>query len=406
MDIREIRERFPIFAQRENRDLIYLDSAATTQKPDSVIKAVSRYYREYNANTHRGTYRIAEKATVEYERARKTIARFIGAVSERQVVFVRGTTEAINTVAVGWGDRVLKADDEIIFSELEHHSNIVPWQMLAQRTGARIRLWEMDKEGRLHLDALRNLLSTRTRLLAIAHVSNALGTVNPIAEIVQLAHDNGTRVLVDGAQSVPHQQVDVTALGVDFFAFSGHKMLGPTGIGVLYAREELLDEMNPVQFGGDMIESVQVLTSTWNDLPWKFEGGTPNIAGAIGLGAAVEFLQEIGIDAIHRHETGLIRRAVEQLQALPGVRVFGPPGDRGPAVSFEITGIHPHDISTLLDQRGIAIRSGHHCAQLAMKKLEVPATARASFYLYNDESEIDRFVKAVSETRDYFAKWL
>lgn len=401
----DFKTLFPIFNHPDHRDLVYLDSAATTQKPDAVIRAVSGYYQEYTANVHRGAYAIAEEATGRYEGARERIADFIDMPS-RQVIFVRGTTDAMNTVAVGWGDRFVQQDDEILVSELEHHSNIVPWQMLARRTGASLKVWPASEDGVLSLEELDRLLTPKTRLLAVTHVSNVLGTVNPVRDIVRMAHDRGVRVVVDGAQGVPHQPVSVRDLDADFYAFSGHKMLGPTGIGVLAAKEELLEEMNPVQYGGDMIREVGYTSSTWNDLPWKFEGGTQNIAGVIGLAAAIEVLSGIGYEVIQEHEREITTYAMEQLSRVPDLRIFGPRDHRGPVVSFTLGTLHPHDLATSLDRSGIAIRSGHHCAQWLMKKYQVPAMARASFYIYNSTEDVDALVTALNQARDFFKKWL
>ncbi len=403
--ILDCKSLFPLFSHPDHRNLVYLDSAATTQKPDAVIRAVSGYYQEYAANVHRGAYAIAERATERYEGARERIADFID-IPSRQVIFVRGTTDAMNTIAVGWGNRFVQADDEILVSELEHHSNIVPWQMLARRTGATLKVWPASEDGVLSLEELDRLLTPKTRLLAVTHVSNVLGTVNPVQDIVRLAHDKGVYVVVDGAQGVPHQPVSLQHLDADFYAFSGHKMLGPTGIGVLAAKEELLQEMNPVQYGGDMIREVGYTFSTWNDLPWKFEGGTQNIAGVIGLAAAIDVLSEIGFDGIEEHEREITTYAMEQLSDIPDLRIFGPRDHRGPVVSFTLGTLHPHDLATSLDRSGIAIRSGHHCAQWLMKKFQVPAMARASFYIYNSKEDVDALVNALNQARDFFKKWL
>ncbi len=408
LDIGLVRKLFPIFEHPDNNNLIYLDNAATTQRPGAVLQAMSRYYREFNANTHRGAYKNAEKATLAYEDAREKIARFINARSSREIIFVRGATDAVNTAARGWGERFVRPDDEVLLTEMEHHSNIVPWQMLAKRRNARLHYWAFDeRNGMLESDGLQIMLSSRTQLLALAHVSNALGTINPIKEIIRAAHGRKITVLVDAAQSVPHMPIDVQDLGADMLVFSGHKMYGPTGIGVLYAREELLKEMEPVQYGGDMIEQVDYFDSTWNDLPWKFEGGTPNIAGGIGLGAAVDFINEIGMDKIAGHEKQLVRYTLEKLSQIQGVRVYGPmdADQHGSAISFTLENVHPHDLATWLDQKNIAIRSGHHCAQLVMRKLEVPATSRISFGLYNSQQDIDQFIGALKQAKEYFAKW-
>ncbi|MBN1996428.1 cysteine desulfurase [candidate division KSB1 bacterium] len=409
LNVDRIRKDFPIFDYPDNNNLTYLDNAATTQRPTQVLEEISRYYREYNANTHRGAYRNAEKATLAYEDAREKIARLINARSSREIIFVRGATEAINTAARGWGDRFVRPDDEILITEMEHHSNIVPWQMLVKRRNARLCYWAFDeRNGMLEPDGLRIMLSSSTRLLALTHVSNALGTINPVKEIIHAAHARKITVLVDAAQSIPHMPVDVQDLDADMLVFSGHKLYGPTGIGVFYAKEEILNAMDPVQFGGDMIEHVDYFESTWNDLPWKFEGGTPNIAGGIGLGAAVDYVNQIGMEIISGHEKQLVQYALEKLSGVEGVRVYGPmdPDQHGSAVSFTLDRVHPHDLATWLDQHNIAIRSGHHCAQPVMRKLGVPATARISFGVYNTIQEIDRFIIALEQAKEYFSKWL
>jgi cysteine desulfurase/selenocysteine lyase len=400
-----IRRHFPIFQHPENRGLVYLDSAATSQKPRPVIDAVSGFYQEINANTHRGAYRLAEKATAAYEQAREKVAGFIGAGSEKEIVFVRNATEAINFVATGWARKFLKPEDEIVVTEMEHHSNLVPWQVTAQKTGAKLRFIEFDEEGKLKLENLDSLINPRTKLVSIIHISNALGTINPIRQIIEAAHRCGALVLVDGAQSVPHTQVNVSEIDADFLAFSGHKMLGPMGIGVLYAKEEHLQNMDPIHFGGEMISDVDYFQSTWNDLPWKFEAGTQNVAGAVGLGAAIDFIESIGIEKIEAHDRDLTAYALDRLRTVDGLRVYGPLQDHGPAISFTLGSVHPHDLSTFLDSRKVAVRSGHHCARLVMKKLRVPATARASFYLYNTREDIDALVNALNEAKDYFRKW-
>ncbi len=404
-DAAMIRSFFPIFQHEENNGLVYLDSAATSQKPQQVIDAMTRYYQEHNANAHRGAYRLAEKATAAYEQARARVARFINSRTVEEVVFVRNATEAINFVAAGWAQKFLRAGDEILITEMEHHSNLVPWQMTAQRTGAKLRFIEFDEQGKLCLNQLDQLLSYKTKLLAITHISNALGTINPIKQIIQAAHQYGTKVLVDGAQSVPHTKVNVANLDVDFLAFSGHKMLGPMGIGVLYGKAELLQEMDPIHFGGEMISDVDYYRSTWNDLPWKFEAGTQNIAGAIGLSEAIDFLEKVGMEHIEDNDHQLTQYALEQLRAVGGLKIYGPMDDHGSAISFSLDAVHPHDLATFLDSKNVAIRSGHHCARLVMKRLQVPATARASFYLYNTKEDIDALVRALEEAKDYFAKW-
>lgn len=405
IDAETIRQDFPIFLHPDNKGLIYLDSAATTQKPRQVIDAIADFYRRYNANPHRGAYRLSEKATEMYEAARKKIADFIGAPSTENIVFTRSTTEAINFVASGWARNVLGPGDVILVTEMEHHSNLVPWQMVAKRTGAVLRYIKFDANGELQLDELDAILSENVKLVAITHTSNSLGTINPIKRIAAAVHKAGAKIVVDGAQSVPHMPIDVVDLEVDFFTFSGHKMLGPMGIGVLYARTELLEQMDPINFGGDMIREVDYFESTWNDLPWKFEGGTQNVAGAIALGAAVDYINRIGLDKIHAHERMLTAYAMERLASIEGLKIYGPKGERGPVVSFSLDPIHPHDLATFLDQKNIAIRAGHHCAKIVMKRLCVTATARASFYLYNTREEIDALASALEQAKGFFAKW-
>ncbi|HNW58343.1 MAG TPA: SufS family cysteine desulfurase [bacterium] len=406
MDTRQIRSDFPLFAQPENRDLVYLDSAATAQRPRQVLSAMEQFYERDNANPHRGAYRLAERATAAYEAARSRVAGFIGAGRSEEIIFTRNATEAINIVARAWADRHVNAGDEIMVTELEHHSNLVPWQMAAQRRGARLRFLEFDASGRLDPGRMDTLLNERTRLLAITQTSNALGTIVPLKDFIDKAHAAGALVLVDGAQSVPHMTVDVQALDADFLAFSGHKMLGPLGIGVLYGKMAHLQAMDPFLFGGDMISSVDYLHSDWNEVPWKFEAGTQNVAGAVGLAAAIDYLERLGMAAIAAHTHHLTRLALERLGEIAGITLYGPRTERGPALSFNLASIHPHDLATFLDQKQIAIRSGHHCAQVVMRKLRVPATARASFYLYNDEQDVERLAGGLLQAKDYFKKWL
>ncbi|HOT96106.1 MAG TPA: SufS family cysteine desulfurase [bacterium] len=406
LDVRKIRSDFPLLVRPENRDLVYIDSAATTHRPRQVLEAMEDFYRRDNANPHRGAYRLAERATAAYEAARARVAAFIGAGRSEEIIFTRNATEAVNLVAWGWAERAVQEGDEIIVTELEHHSNLVPWQMVAQRCGARLRFLEIDEAGRLSSDQLDDLLTPRTRLLAITQTSNALGTIVPLGRFIDKAHAAGALVLVDGAQSVPHMAVDVQALDTDFLAFSGHKMLGPLGIGVLYGKMAHLEKMNPFLFGGDMISSVDYMHSEWNDVPWKFEAGTQNVAGAVGLAAAIDYLEEIGMTAIAEHDHALTQLALEKLASLEGIILYGPRTERGPALSFNLASIHPHDLATFLDQQQIAIRSGHHCAQVVMHKLQVPATARASFYLYNSEQDVERLVNGLLQAKDYFEKWL
>ncbi|HEY8495594.1 MAG TPA: cysteine desulfurase [Limnochordales bacterium] len=402
IDARALRKDFPVLEQRVNgRPLVYLDSAATAQKPRPVIEAVRRFFEEYNANVHRAIHALGERATAEYEEARRKVARFINAPSERTIVFTKNATESINLVAYSWARARLKPGDEILVSPIEHHSNLVPWQLAARATGASLRFFPVTEDGRLRLDNLDELFTDRTRLVAVTHVSNVLGTIVPVETIVAAAHRAGAVVLVDGAQSVPHMPVDVQALGCDFFAFSGHKMGAPTGIGVLYGREELLEAMDPFLGGGDMISSVRLLASEWADLPYKFEAGTPPIAEAIGLGAAVDYLTGIGMDRVHAYERQLTSYARERLEQIPGVTIYGP-RERGGLLTFNVDDIHPHDLATVLDQHGVAVRAGHHCAQPVMEWLGVPATARASFWVYNTEEDVDRLVEGLWAAKEFF----
>ncbi len=395
-----MRERFPLLAGSE---VVYLDSAATAQRPDTVIEAVSGFYRADNANVHRGIYDLSRRATDRFEAARTTVARFLNAAS-REIVWTRGTTESINLVASTWGEENIREGDEIVLTRLDHHSNIVPWQLLASRRGATIRYVEIDDDGRLRLDDLDALLGDRTRLVALNHISNALGTVNPVAEIVERAKAVGARVLVDGAQGAPHVPVDVQALGCDFYALSGHKMGGPMGIGALWARAELLESMPPYQGGGEMIDEVHDDRSTWAEVPHKFEAGTPNVAGAVGMAAAAEFLTELGPDAVAAHERSLTGYGLERLGAVDGLRLFGPPtpADRIAVFSFALEGVHPHDVATILDAENIAVRAGHHCTQPLMRRLGVPATTRASCWVYNTAEDIDRLADGLDRTRAIF----
>ncbi len=407
LDVEAIREQFPIFRRQvRGRLLIYLDSAATSQKPQSVIDAEREFYERYNANVHRGAYLIAEEATGAYEAAREKIARFLNAPGKDSIVFTRGTTEAINLVAYSWGWANLKEGDEILLTEMEHHSNIVPWQLIAQRTGAKIKVVPITDDGLLDMDAFERLLTERVKLVAVTHVSNVLGTINPVREICQKAHEVGAVVLVDGAQAAPHLPVDVQAIGCDFYALSGHKMCGPTGIGVLYGRKDLLEAMPPFMGGGEMIRTVTFERTTFNDLPYKFEAGTPPIAQAIALGAAVDFLTGIGMEKIRAHEVELTSYALERLREVSGITIYGaaPPEQRGGVIAFNLNDIHPHDLATFLDAHGICIRAGHHCAQPLMRRLNVAATARASFYLYNTPDEIDALVEALNEAAKFFGR--
>jgi cysteine desulfurase/selenocysteine lyase len=401
-----LRAEFPALDQEVNgKPLVYLDSAATSQKPRAVIEALGNYYEHDNSNVHRGIHELSRRATEHFEEARAKVARWIGAAEPAEVVWTRGTTEAINLVAAAWGLDNVGEDDEIVLSVLEHHSNIVPWQLLAKRTGARLRYIELDDQGRMILDDLPQLLTERTKVVAVSHVSNALGTVNPVKKIAAAAHEVGALVVVDGAQGAVHTEVDVQELDVDCYAFSGHKMCGPTGCGALWARRDLLEEMSPYQGGGEMIRIVGRNESTWADIPHKFEAGTPNIADAIGMGAAVDFLAEVGMDAIQAHERQLMKYALEQVGSVEGVRIYGPESldEHSAVVSFTLGDAHPHDISTILDAEGVAIRAGHHCAQLVMQHFGIAATARASFYLYNTTEDVDRLVEGLAVVGGIFA---
>jgi cysteine desulfurase / selenocysteine lyase len=405
MNVQEIRKDFPILERRVNgKPLVYLDSAATSQKPLAVIEALDHYYRTYNANVHRGVYSISEEATEAYEGARDKVQAFIGAAQRESIIFVRNTTEAINLVAYTWGRQNIGAGDEIVLSELEHHSNLVPWQILAAEKGAVLKHIPVLEDGTLDIDQARQLITERTKLLAVSHMSNVLGTINPVKELAALAHAAGAIVLLDAAQSVPHMAVDVQDLDCDFLAASGHKMLAPTGSGFLYGKVALLEAMPPFMGGGDMIRQVWLDRATYNELPWKFEAGTPNVADAIGLGVAVDYLRGVGMDAIRQHEKQLTAYALGTLGELPQVEIHGPldPDIRGGAISFCYGDVHPHDLAQILDGEGVCIRAGHHCCHPLMRKLGVSATARASFYLYNTEDEIDTLVKSLGKTGELF----
>ena len=402
--IEEIRSNFPILWRQVNgHPLAYLDNAATSQKPLAVLDAMDDYYRRTNANVHRGVHTLSEEATALYEGARGRIARFINASSSKEVIFTRNATEAINLLAYSWGLDTLKPGDEVLITQMEHHANIVPWQLICQRTGATLRYVPIDAKGTLRLDLLDELLTERTRLFAFVAMSNVLGTINPVAELVERAHDVGALALVDGAQSVPHLPVDVQALKSDFLVFSGHKMCGPTGIGVLHGRCELLESMPPFLGGGDMIREVRLEGSSWNTLPWKFEAGTPAIAEVIGLGAAVDYLTNLGMAWVQQREHDLVNYAMDRMSKVEGLRILGPAAEqRGGAVAFTFNEIHPHDISALLDAEGIAIRAGHHCAQPIHDCYGIAATARASFYFYNTFEEIDRLIVALEKVQQVF----
>ncbi|MFW0807751.1 cysteine desulfurase [Bacillus pumilus] len=402
MNIKDVREQFPILHQQVNgHDLVYLDSAATSQKPRVVIDAMNEYYRSYNSNVHRGVHTLGTKATDAYEGAREKVRAFIRASSVQEIIFTRGTTTALNTVAISYARANLKEGDEIVITHMEHHANIIPWQQAAKATGATLKYIPLQEDGTLSLEDVKQTITHQTKIVAVTHVSNVLGTINPIKEIAKIAHDHGAIIVVDGAQSTPHMQIDVQDLDCDFFAFSGHKMCGPTGIGVLYGKKDLLNNMEPAEFGGEMIDFVDLYDSTWKELPWKLEAGTPIIAGAVGLGKAIDFLNEIGMEEVSRYEHQLATYALERFKELEGATVYGPQHRAG-LVTFNLDDVHPHDASTVLDTEGVAIRAGHHCAQPLMKWLGVSATARASFYLYNTEEEIDELIAALRKTKEYF----
>ncbi|HEM4928362.1 TPA: cysteine desulfurase [Streptococcus suis] len=403
MDLERIRKDFSILDQVVNDEpLVYLDNAATTQKPQQVLDVLADYYQKDNANVHRGVHTLSERATARYEAARQKVADFIQAKSSKEILFTRGTTTSLNWVAQ-FAKEILQPDQEVIISVQEHHSNIIPWQQACQQTGAKLRYVPL-KDGELDMDHLRSLLSSKTKFVSLAHVSNVLGGVVPIGEIAELVHQVGAYLVVDGAQSVPHMAVNVQELDVDFYAFSGHKMLGPTGIGVLYGKEELLNLMSPVEFGGEMIDFVYEQSATWKELPWKFEAGTPNIAGAIGLGAAIDYLTEIGMDAIQAHEAELVDYVFPKLQAIPGLTIYGSQdlSKRTGVIAFNLDDLHPHDVATALDYEGVAVRAGHHCAQPLLRYLLVPATVRASFYIYNTKADCDKLVEAIIKTKEFF----
>ncbi|THE14213.1 cysteine desulfurase [Bacillus timonensis] len=403
MNIQDIRSMFPILDQEVNGNtLVYLDSAATSQKPVPVIEAIDRYYREYNSNVHRGVHTLGTKATDAYENAREKVRKFINASSIQEIIFTRGTTTAMNTIAESYGRDNLKEGDEIVITYMEHHANIIPWQQIAKRTGAKLKYIPLQEDGSIDLKDVEATVTNQAKIVSVTMVSNVLGAINPIKEIAEIAHRNGAIMVVDGAQAAPHMKIDVRDLDCDFLAFSGHKMCGPTGIGVLYGKKALLEKMEPVETGGEMIDFVDLYESTWKELPWKFEAGTPIIAGAIGLGAAIDFLEDIGLDQILEHEHNLANYAMERLSQVEGLTIYGPKHRAG-LVTFNIDDVHPHDVATVLDADGIAVRAGHHCAQPLMKWLKVSATARASFYLYNTEQEIDKLVEGLIKTKEYFS---
>ncbi|MFF2446814.1 cysteine desulfurase [Neobacillus sp. NPDC058068] len=406
MNIQDIRKQFPILDQEVNgHPLVYLDSSATSQKPFQVIEAIEKYYREINSNVHRGVHTLGTRATDAYEGAREKVRKFINAKSTQEVIFTRGTTTSLNTVAASYAAANVKEGDEIVITYMEHHSNIIPWQQVARRTGAQLKYIPLQEDGTISLDDVRATITANTKVVSVMQVSNVLGVINPVKEIAEIAHQNGAIMVVDAAQSAPHMKIDVQDLDCDFLAFSGHKMCAPTGIGVLYGKKQLLANMEPIEFGGEMIDFVELYESTWKELPWKFEAGTPIIAGAIGLGAAIDFLNEIGLDNIAEHEHRLAAYALEKMAAVEGMTIYGPldAAKRAGLVTFNLTDVHPHDVATVLDAEGIAVRAGHHCAQPLMRWLKASATARASFYLYNSEDDIDKLVEGLVKTKEYFS---
>jgi cysteine desulfurase/selenocysteine lyase len=405
LNVIKIRKDFPILKRRiSGKPLVYLDNAATSQKPKAVIAAIDRYYQEYNANVHRGVHRLSEEATIAFEQSREKFARFIGAKTSKEIVFVRNATEALNLVALTWARANLRSGDRILLTEMEHHSNIVPWQMLAKEKGLRIEYVEIRDDGTLNWENFEQLIKERPKVLSLAHVSNALGTINPVRQMAREAHEMGATVIVDAAQSVPHMPVNVADLECDFLAASGHKMLAPTGIGMLYGRQDLLEHTEPLMGGGEMIKEVHLQGSRWNDLPWKFEAGTPNIEGVIGLGAAVDYLTEVGMQNVREHEKDITRYAIERLANVKSLALYGTREieKRGAVISFNLGDIHAHDLATILDTQGIAIRSGQHCAEPLMERLKVPATSRASFYIYNTRREVDILVRALEKAGKMF----
>ena len=402
-DVERVRADFPILAQQVNgHPLVYLDSAASGQRPLAVLRAVERYETHHHSNVHRGVHALSQAATEAFEAARERARRFLNARSTREIVFVRGATEGINLVAQSFARSRFGPGDEILITGLEHHANIVPWQMVCAQSGCTLKVAPIDRRGEVDIDRLLELLTARTRLVAVAHVSNALGTIVPVKRIIEAAHSSGALVLVDGAQAVPHSVVDVRELGCDFYAFSGHKLYGPTGIGVLYGREELLEAMPPWQGGGDMIRTVSFEKSTYNELPWKFEAGTPNISGAVGLAAAMDYLESLGLEAVAGHEQHLLALATGELERLPGIEIIGTAAHKAAVLSFTLRGCHPHDLGTILDSQGVAIRTGHHCAMPVMTFFDIPATARASFGCYNTEADVRALVAALDKAREVF----
>lgn len=401
----KIRQDFPILFQEVNDEpLVYLDNAATTQKPKAVLDALKDYYEHENANVHRGVHTLAERATHSYEAAREKVRSFINASETAEVLFTRGTTTSLNWVARSFGEQFIHEGDEILISYMEHHSNVIPWQQLAKKTGASLKYIELTEEGFLDMEKAKELINSNIKIVSIAHVSNVLGVINPVEELAQMIHEQGGILVVDGAQSTPHMAIDVQQIDCDFFAFSGHKMCGPTGIGVLYGKRKWLEQMEPVEFGGEMIDFVELYDSTWKELPWKFEAGTPNIAGAIALGHAIDYLEAIGMENIHHYEEELVAYVLPKLQQIEGLKIYGPqdPAKRTGVIAFNLDGLHPHDVATALDMEGVAVRAGHHCAQPLLKYLQVAATARASFYFYNTKQDADRLVDAILATKEFF----
>ncbi|MBV0931156.1 cysteine desulfurase [Lentilactobacillus sp. IMAU92037] len=400
------RKDFPILDQQVNGEpLVYLDNAATTQKPNQVLRTIVNYYQNDNANVHRGVHTLAERATDSYEAARDKVAKFINAASRKSIVYTRSTTEGLNWVASSFGNLVVNEGDEIVISQLEHHSNIVPWQQVAQKQHATLKYIDLTADGELDMDSARRQITDKTKIVAIAQAANVMGVVNPIKELGQIAHQHGAYMIADGAQAAPHMKIDVQDLDVDFYAFSGHKMLAPTGIGVFYGKQALLEMMPPVQFGGEMIDFVHHQDASWTELPWKFEAGTPNISGAIALGSAIDYLTNLGMDNIHAYEHELVAYTLPKLLAVDGVTVYGPhdPNKHTGVLAFNMAGLHPHDVATGLDMEGVAVRAGHHCAQPLMEYLNVTATARASFYFYNTQADADKFIQAVTAVKEFFA---
>jgi cysteine desulfurase/selenocysteine lyase len=401
----EFRKDFPILNQEVNgHPLVYLDSAATSQKPVQVLDVVRKYYDFDNANVHRGVHTLGNRATDAYEGAREKIRKFINARSTKEIISTRGTTTSLNTVASAYGRQNVEEGDEIVITYMEHHSNLIPWQQLAKEKKAVLKYIDLEEDGTISLDTVRKTITPKTKIVAMTMASNVLGTINPVKEVAAIAHENGAIMVVDAAQAAPHMPIDVQDIDCDFLAFSGHKMCGPTGIGVLYGKQELLEKTEPIEFGGEMIDFVDLYDSTWKELPWKFEGGTPNIAGAIGLGAAIDYLTNIGMERIRQHEHELVAYALSEMEKIEGIQIYGPkdPNKRCGLITFNLDGVHPHDLATVLDMRGIAIRAGHHCAQPLMKWLKVSATARASFYLYNNKEDIDALVEGLLAAKEYF----